>query len=67
MNEVHVPVLVEEICFWLNPLPSGVYVDCTLGAGGTTLKLLEKSGNNAHIIGLDRDHQAVAYCERNIK
>lgn len=66
MNEGHVPVLVEEICFWLNPLPSGIYVDCTLGAGGTTLKILEKSGNNAHIIGLDRDHQALAYAKETL-
>jgi 16S rRNA (cytosine1402-N4)-methyltransferase len=66
MNEGHVPVLVEEICFWLNPLPNGIYVDCTLGTGGTTLKILEKSGNNAHIIGLDRDHQALAYAKETL-
>ena len=66
MNEAHVPVLVEEICLWLNPVPGGIYVDCTLGAGGTALKILEKSGNNAHIIGLDRDHQALAYAKETL-
>ena len=54
MNDAHIPVLVEEICFWLNPLPGGIYVDCTLGVGGTSLKILEKAGTNAHIICLDR-------------
>ncbi len=66
MNDVHVPVLVEEISFWLNPLPGGVYVDCTVGLGGTSLKLLEKSGKNAHIIGLDRDYQAVALAKKTL-
>lgn len=67
MNDIHVPVMVEEICGWLNPLPGGTYVDCTLGAGGTSLKILEKSGNNAHIIGLDRDSEAIAYAKKTLK
>jgi 16S rRNA (cytosine1402-N4)-methyltransferase len=66
MNDVHIPVLVEEICFWLNPLPGGVYVDCTVGIGGTSLKILEKTGKNAHIIGLDRDCQAVALAKKTL-
>ncbi|MDR4459760.1 MAG: 16S rRNA (cytosine(1402)-N(4))-methyltransferase RsmH [Nitrospirales bacterium] len=64
MNDVHIPVLVEEICFWLNPLPGGIYVDCTVGIGGTSLKILEKSEKNARIIGLDRDYQAVALAKK---
>ena len=66
MNDVHIPVLVKEICFWLNPLPGGVYVDCTVGIGGTSLKILEKSGGNARIIGLDRDYQAVALAKETL-
>ncbi len=66
MNDVHIPVLVEEICYWLNPLPGGIYVDCTVGIGGTSLKILEKTGKNAHIIGLDRDYQAVALAKKTL-
>lgn len=66
MNDGHIPVLAEEICFWLNPMPGGTYVDCTLGAGGTSLKILEKSGNNAYIIGLDRDPKALAYAKKKL-
>jgi 16S rRNA (cytosine1402-N4)-methyltransferase len=66
MNDAHIPVLVEEICVWLNPLPGGIYVDCTLGAGGTSLKILEKLKNNAHIIGLDRDSEAIAYAKKTL-
>ncbi|MDH3504428.1 MAG: 16S rRNA (cytosine(1402)-N(4))-methyltransferase RsmH [Nitrospirota bacterium] len=67
MNDVHVPVLAEEICHWLNLKPCGIYVDCTLGVGGTSLKILENSGKNAHIVGLDRDPEALAYAEKNLE
>jgi len=61
---VHVPVLAEEICRWLRPKPSGIYVDCTLGVGGTSLKILENSGKNAYLVGLDRDPEALAHAEK---
>ncbi|UCH91643.1 MAG: 16S rRNA (cytosine(1402)-N(4))-methyltransferase RsmH [Nitrospirota bacterium] len=67
MNDVHVPVLAEEICHWLSPKSGGIYVDCTLGVGGTSLKILESSGNNAYIIGLDRDPEALAIAEKNLE
>ena len=67
MNDVHVPVLAEEICHWLRPKPGGIYVDCTLGMGGTSLKILERAGNNAYLVGLDRDPEAVAYAEKNLE
>lgn len=41
-------------------------MDCTLGAGGTSLKILEKSNNNAHIIGLDCDSKAIAYAKKKL-
>ena len=64
---MHVPVLAEEICHWLSPKSGGIYVDCTLGVGGTSLKILESSGNNAYIIGLDRDPEALAIAEKNLE
>jgi 16S rRNA (cytosine1402-N4)-methyltransferase len=67
MNDVHVPVLAEEICYWLQPKSGGIYVDCTLGVGGTSLKILERSGDNAYILGLDRDPEALAIAEKNLE
>ena len=61
---MHVPVLAEEIFHWLRLKPGGIYVDCTLGVGGTSLKILEKSGKNAYIVGLDRDPEAVAHAKK---
>jgi len=67
MNDVHVPVLAEEICHWLSPKPGGIYVDCTLGMGGTSLKILERAENNAYLVALDRDPEALAYAEKNLE
>jgi len=63
---VHIPVLAEEICCWLIQKYDGIYVDCTLGVGGTSLKILEKSGENAYLVGMDRDPEALAYAEKNL-
>ncbi len=67
MKHDHIPVLAAKICFWLNPQPDCIYVDCTLGAGGTTLRILEKSNYNAHIIGVDRDSEAIACAKKALK
>jgi len=64
---VHEPVLVDEICNWINPHPQGVYVDCTLGLGGTTRRILEKAGPSAVVICLDRDCEAIALSKNSLK
>ncbi len=67
MNDIHIPVLADEICQWLVQKPDGTYVDCTLGMGGTSLRILESSGSNANIVGLDRDPEALAIAEKNLE
>jgi 16S rRNA (cytosine1402-N4)-methyltransferase len=54
----HEPVLLEEALTMLRPERGGTYVDCTLGLGGHTRALLERGA--AHVIGLDRDAEALA-------
>ncbi len=66
MNDVHVPVLAEEICQWLDPKPGGIYVDCTVGLGGTSSRILKKTGGHAYILGLDRDSEALAEAEKSL-
>ena len=58
-KDEHVPVLVEEVLFWLRPKNGGRYVDCTIGTGKTALALLEASDLSTHLLGLDRDPEAV--------
>ncbi len=64
MNNVHTSVLSEEICDWLNLRSHGIYVDCTLGAGGLSYAILNRLSGNAHILAVDRDSEAVAYAKK---
>ncbi len=58
----HAPVLPAEVVALLAPRSSGIYVDCTLGAGGHTLALL--GAGAGHVIGFDRDASALALAAR---
>ena len=62
----HVPVLLEEVLFWLRPKASGRYVDCTLGTGRTALGILRQSGSPAYLLGIDRDPQALEMSRRTL-
>ncbi|MDT7043335.1 16S rRNA (cytosine(1402)-N(4))-methyltransferase RsmH [Candidatus Nitronereus thalassa] len=55
----HVPVLGDEIVYWLQPKPHGCYVDCTLGLGGTARRILQACGPEAHLIAIDQDPHAI--------
>ena len=43
--------MVREVLDILNPKPNETYVDCTLGAGGHTKAILDRS--NCKVIGID--------------
>jgi 16S rRNA (cytosine1402-N4)-methyltransferase len=49
----HEPVLADAVVSLLQIRAGGTYVDCTLGAGGHTLRLLEAGAGR--VIGIDRD------------
>jgi 16S rRNA (cytosine1402-N4)-methyltransferase len=55
--EPHASVMLEELISALSPREGGLYVDCTLGAGGHTEAILEVPGTR--VIGLDRDQRAI--------
>jgi 16S rRNA (cytosine1402-N4)-methyltransferase len=56
----HLPVMLDEAMAWLDPKPGGRYCDATLGAGGHTLAVLERSAPDGRVVGLDRDPDAIA-------
>jgi 16S rRNA (cytosine1402-N4)-methyltransferase len=55
----HVPVLVRRAVEWLNVRDGGLYVDATFGAGGFSRAILLVA-LGARVIGIDRDHRAIA-------
>lgn len=57
---MHRPVMLKEVLAWLQPKAGGVYLDGTVGDGGHSLAILEASGPDGRLIGLDRDAAALA-------
>jgi 16S rRNA (cytosine1402-N4)-methyltransferase len=56
----HIPVMAKEVLSWLAREGRRVYLDCTVGYSGHAEKLLEASGSDSRLIGLDRDVAAIA-------
>jgi 16S rRNA (cytosine1402-N4)-methyltransferase len=60
---IHESVLMGEVLEGLDPRPGQNYVDCTYGAGGHSLALLDRVSPDGKVIGIDLDPEAakVAY------
>lgn len=58
MNGYHVPVMGDEVIENLRIQPHGTYLDCTLGGGGHTERILQAGGC---VLALDKDVEAIDY------
>jgi 16S rRNA (cytosine1402-N4)-methyltransferase len=54
----HLPVMAREVVELLLAVPGGLIIDCTVGGGGHSAALLE-ARPDVHVLGLDRDADAV--------
>lgn len=54
----HIPVLLQEVVHYLNPQPSKLYVDVTLGGGGHTRAILLQEPK-CRVIGMDWDKSVI--------
>ena len=55
LEEKHIPVMLNEVIKICSPQSSGVYLDCTFGAGGYSKAILKFKGTK--VVALDRDHR----------
>ena len=75
----HVSVMADEVMEWLRVRPGGVYVDCTVGAGGHSVLIAAAlaagassdsfSGSRftgSRLIGLDRDASSVRIAQERL-
>ncbi|MBV7330076.1 16S rRNA (cytosine(1402)-N(4))-methyltransferase RsmH [Chloroflexi bacterium TSY] len=60
----HIPVLLEETVSEMRIQSDGIYIDGTIGGGGHTSAILEKSAPNGHVLGLDSDPAALRRVRR---
>lgn len=57
---MHRSVLLEETLAAVAPRAGGSYADVTLGGGGHAEEVLERSGPDGRLFGVDRDPEALA-------
>ncbi|MBM66367.1 MAG: 16S rRNA (cytosine(1402)-N(4))-methyltransferase [Myxococcales bacterium] len=60
----HIPVLLHESIDLLSPERGGLFVDCTMGAGGHSMALLQRLPEGAELLCLDRDGRAHEAAQR---
>ncbi len=60
MEDGHQPVLAEEVITMLAPRAGSLHVDCTVGGGGHTERILEAASPDGRVLGLDADPTAIA-------
>jgi len=63
---MHVPVLMSEALELLAIRSGGRYIDGTLGLGGHTEAILERSSPDGRVLGIDRDPQALKHSGRRL-
>ena len=55
----HIPVMVPEVLRALEVKPGGAYIDANLGEGGHTEAILQASGPDGKVLGIDADAEAI--------
>ncbi len=63
---MHKPVMLQEVLDGLQVRPGGRYIDATVGNGGHSAAILERSAPDGRLMGLDRDREALAEARRNL-
>lgn len=68
MPDEHLPVMADEVCRYAVPSPGELtVVDCTLGAGGHSARLLRAMGSAGRLLGIDRDASALGLAARRLE
>jgi 16S rRNA (cytosine1402-N4)-methyltransferase len=65
-NPRHAPVLFEEAIEFLRVRPGATVVDCTLGLAGHAAGIARQLGADGHLIGFDRDPEALALAREKL-
>jgi 16S rRNA (cytosine1402-N4)-methyltransferase len=57
---LHIPVLLDEVIQFLDPRQGGRFIDATLGAGGHTRAILERTAPDGKSLAIDQDESALS-------
>ena len=67
MDEVHTPVLINEVVESLRPKSNGLYVDGTVGLGGHAAAILQMCAPDGRLLGIDLDSEALAIARQRLR
>jgi len=56
---MHIPVLLNEVIYYLQPKRGKNFIDCTLGEGGHAQVILEKIKPEGRVLGIDLDPETL--------
>lgn len=62
----HTPVMLEEVCSYMQLATDKTYIDATLGLGGHAEALLERSAPAGKLFGIDRDENALVLARERL-
>ena len=65
-DRYHVPVLADEVVEMLNIKNHGFYIDCTIGTGGHSERILEEN-STVKLLGIDLDSESLGIAESRLK
>ncbi|MGA3344899.1 MAG: 16S rRNA (cytosine(1402)-N(4))-methyltransferase RsmH [Terracidiphilus sp.] len=65
-KERHAPVLLHEAIDFLRVRPGATVVDCTIGLAGHSAEIASLLGSQGHLIGFDRDPEALVLAKAKL-
>lgn len=66
-EQLHTPVMLEEVLAYLNPGPGKVIVDATVGMGGHALEIARRISPQGRLIAIDRDKESLEHAQERLK
>ena len=67
INATHEAVMVDEVLENLVFKQNGKYIDCTFGAGGHSLEILKKLGEEGKLVSIEKDKSATLRLSSDFK
>jgi len=64
---MHITVLLDKAVDCLITKKSGIYIDGTFGRGGHSRKILDSIDNNAKLMAIDKDQEAILHAQNQFK
>lgn len=65
-NEIHIPVLLNEVLEYLALSPGDTVVDATLGFGGHSREILKRIGPKGKLVGIEQDQTVIEMAAQKI-